>query len=71
MGLLDDDIHCRPESYHQHISRGIDDISEQSPQRDRSPKAHTSESLPNAWQRDRDNVLSPSLLQRHPYLPSQ
>ena len=40
MGLLDDDIHSRPEIYHQHISRGIDDISEQFPQRDRSPKVH-------------------------------
>ena len=49
MGLLNDDIHCRPESYDQHISRGIDDISEQSPQRDGFPKALTLESLSNAW----------------------
>ena len=57
MEFVDDDIHSRPGSYHQHISQGIDDISEQSPPRDRSPRAHMSKNLPNAWQQDQDSVF--------------
>ena len=69
--FLDDDVHSRPEFYLKHISQGIDDISEQSPLKDRSSAAHKFENLPDVWQQDHDTLRSPSLLPSHPYLPLQ